>query len=115
MARNLRENGQMPPPAAPTDQPMRQIAMNPERQMMLRIWALEDEVRELQLANAELQTALAKTFQERESFELLFHKEVEHDFDLWKAMNAVIAERDELQAALVPVAPGPTASEQPDL
>ena len=75
MARKLSKNGETPLPpgigigsgTGPPTPPMRQIRMNPERQMMLRIWALEDEIAEvlrqnaeLQLANAELQTALAK-------------------------------------------------------
>ena len=59
MARNLRRNGETPAPVVPPPPGTRQVNLNvPERQMMVRIWALEDELRELQQANADLQTAL---------------------------------------------------------
>lgn len=37
-----------------------QVVINPERQMMLRMWLLEDEVGRLTAENARLQEALAK-------------------------------------------------------
>ena len=51
-----------PPPGLPMMPGMQplNIAMTPERQMMIRIWSLEDECQRLALQNSELQTALAK-------------------------------------------------------
>lgn len=45
---------------APEAAPQQQIAMTPERQMMVRIWFLEDENTRLKEENAALQAALAK-------------------------------------------------------
>lgn len=47
-------------PAPPSAEPQQQIAMTPERQMMVRIWFLEDENTRLKEENAALQAALAK-------------------------------------------------------